>query len=269
MRSPPRGSGEGSADGGPGLPVLPIPRVPDVGPAPGGGYISVAERGRSAARAGHAGRRRCPGRPGYAGHGRPTGLPHTRVGAPPCWPLPTTAGWDDADASPTASAALRRGSARLRELPAGLPEVRQIINGDLLYHNVLVEGPRVFGGIDWGDIQCGDALYDAGWLLFWSPGHLWSGIDFRGELNGIWARWGAKPPDVEAACGAINCASAWSTSCGIPGAASGHTLSGPCGNRRSDGRVGGGPPGTRCPGTHRLPGTPKRSGFRPGRAPRT
>jgi hygromycin-B 4-O-kinase len=199
-------------------PALPIPRVLDVGPAPGGGYISVAERVRGRyldELAEPAMRAVLPdllrvldalaaldlsGRPGYGPWGPDGSAPYRSWRAALlAFADDRLAGWRDAvAASPTASAALRRGGARLRDVAAGLPDVRQIIHGDLLYRNVLVEGPRVAGIIDWGNSQYGDALYDAAWLLFWWPWHPWSGIDIRGELDGHWARRGAVPPDLEA-----------------------------------------------------------------------
>jgi hygromycin-B 4-O-kinase len=108
------------------------------------------------------------------------------------------AGWEAAlDASPTGGGPLQTGLARLRELSADLPDLRQVIHGDLLHCNVLVEGPRVRGVLDWGNSMYGDALYDAAWLLFWWPWHPWPGIDIRTELDRHWRARGPVPADLE------------------------------------------------------------------------
>jgi aminoglycoside phosphotransferase (APT) family kinase protein len=41
-----------------------------------------------------------------------------------------------------------------------------VVHGDLLARNVLVEGDRISGVLDWGSACFGDPLYDAAWLLY-------------------------------------------------------------------------------------------------------
>jgi hygromycin-B 4-O-kinase len=85
---------------------------------------------------------------------------------------------------PAAYASFQAGYERLSELVEGLPQPRQIIHGDLLHNNVLVQGDRISAVLDWGNSLYGDALYDAAWLLYWWPWYpAWAGIDIRHELN--------------------------------------------------------------------------------------
>jgi hygromycin-B 4-O-kinase len=63
-----------------------------------------------------------------------------------------------------------------------VPEERHLIHSDLLHYNVLVEGDRVTGVLDWGCGMYGDFLYDLGWLCFWQPWYpAWQRIDFQAE----------------------------------------------------------------------------------------
>lgn len=105
-------------------------------------------------------------------------------------------GWRPAlEASPTGARPFDHVYAALVQVGEGLPEPRQIIHSDLLYHNVLVEGERVSAVLDWGNALYGDALYDAAWLIFWWPWYPeWAGIDVRGALRG---HWQSTPPDLE------------------------------------------------------------------------
>jgi len=197
-------------------PALPTPRVLEVGEAPEG-YFAVSERVRGGYldELDEAGMRAVlpdllrvldamaaidlSGRAGYGGWGADGAGSHaTWRDALLAFAGDRLVGWEAAlDSSPTGSGPLRTGVARLQELVAGLPDVRQVVHGDLLYRNVLVEGPRVRGVLDWGNSMYGDALYDAAWLLFWWPWHPWRGIDIRAELDRHWRARGAVPPDLE------------------------------------------------------------------------
>ena len=108
-------------------------------------------------------------------------------------------GWRTALAgSPTGDGPLATGLARLQELAADLPDVPQVIHGDLLHRNVLVQGTAVTGIFDWGNSMVGDALYDAAWFLFWWPWHpAWASIDIRAELDRHWAARGDVPRNLE------------------------------------------------------------------------
>ena len=201
-----------------GPPAVPVPRVLDLGEAPGG-FFALSERvcGAPLDELDEAGMRAVlpdllrvldglaaidlSERAGYGAWG-PDGK-----GACPTWRQAVLGftsdrqgGWQAAlRKSPAGTAALRTGSARLQALAADLPDVRQLIHGDLLYRNVLVEGPRVRAVLDWGNSMYGDALFDAAWLRFWWPWHpLWAKIDIRAELERHWAAGCGAPPDREA-----------------------------------------------------------------------
>jgi hygromycin-B 4-O-kinase len=105
-------------------------------------------------------------------------------------------GWRAAlAASPTGTGPFDRGYAMLRELAEGLPHDRHMIHGDLVNHNVLVQGSRITAVIDWGNALYGDWLYDAVWLIFWWPWFpQWQDIDITAELEGHWEQHGGQPP---------------------------------------------------------------------------
>jgi hygromycin-B 4-O-kinase len=71
---------------------------------------------------------------------------------------------------------------RLQALTFYVPEDRHLIHSDLLHYNVLVEGDRITGVLDWGCALYGDFLYDLAWFCFWQPWYsAWQGIDFVAE----------------------------------------------------------------------------------------
>jgi hygromycin-B 4-O-kinase len=89
-----------------------------------------------------------------------------------------------------------RGLATLRRLAPGLPDERRMIHDDLLARNVLVEGDRISGVLDWGSACFGDPLYDAAWLLYcwgWYP--QWSSIDIEAAIG---RRWNPDPKALRA-----------------------------------------------------------------------
>jgi len=107
-------------------------------------------------------------------------------------------GWRAAlAASPVGTGPFDRGYATLRELAGGLPDVRHVIHGDLVNHNVLVQGSRITAVIDWGNALYGDWLYDAAWLMFWWPWFpQWRDIDIGAELERHWEQRGSPPPGL-------------------------------------------------------------------------
>jgi hygromycin-B 4-O-kinase len=88
-----------------------------------------------------------------------------------CWPeyllaveheTPRVPGWRAAlAASDVGLEPFERGLATLRRLAPDLPDERRMIHGDLLARNVLVEGDRISGVLDWGSACFGDPLYGA------------------------------------------------------------------------------------------------------------
>jgi len=102
----------------------------------------------------------------------------------------------------TASAAgigpFREAYGRLLALADCVPEERHLIHSDLLHYNVLVEGDRVTGVLDWGCGMYGDLLYDLAWLCFWKPWYpAWQRIDFQAEAMRHYASIGLDVPHFE------------------------------------------------------------------------
>jgi hygromycin-B 4-O-kinase len=89
-----------------------------------------------------------------------------------------------------------RGLATLRRLVPGLPDTRVMVHDDLLARNVLVDGPRISGVLDWGSATFGDPLYDAAWLLYcwgWYP--QWAPVDIEAAIG---RRWNPDPVALRA-----------------------------------------------------------------------
>lgn len=58
--------------------------------------------------------------------------------------------------------------ARFVELVAYCPEERFLVHGDYGFNNVLSDGTKITGVIDWENSMYGDFLFDVAWLSFWS-----------------------------------------------------------------------------------------------------
>ena len=88
--------------------------------------------------------------------------------------------------------------ARLCALVDRVPEERHLIHSDYLHYNVLVEGDRISGVLDWGCGMYGDFLYDLAWFCFWQPWYpAWQHIDFRAEAARYYAAIGLAVPYFE------------------------------------------------------------------------
>jgi hygromycin-B 4-O-kinase len=199
---------------------LPIPVVLDSGPAPGGRFAvsrrahgdfldQLGEAGMRAVLPGlltalHAARRlELPGPDGY-GPWRPDGTAPYRT-----WrdallavvndrPGSRTHGWRQALAgSPTGAGPFDAAAAVLGELVPPGRSPRQLIHGDLLYRNVLVQGPVITAVLDWGNSMYGDGLYDLAWLLYWWPWFpAWRNIDIRAISSDHLGATGEWPADA-------------------------------------------------------------------------
>ncbi|NOU86027.1 phosphotransferase [Paenibacillus sp. LMG 31460] len=129
-------------------------------------------------------------------------------GAGPSWgaellsvaePRDRLAGWRERlDASPQEARVFDAGVERLRQLVVMLPEYRGIVHNDLLNRNVLVDGGRLTGVIDWGNAFYGDPLYDNALFLYWWPWFpQWQEIDLMEILDNHWDKHGGRPPQME------------------------------------------------------------------------
>ncbi len=78
---------------------------------------------------------------------------------------------------------------RLRQHLAHVPEVRGLIHDDLWFQNVLADGARITGVIDWGNALYGDPFYDTARLMW---GADWPGWYEDGAAI-LAARYGALP----------------------------------------------------------------------------
>jgi hygromycin-B 4-O-kinase len=73
---------------------------------------------------------------------------------------------------------------------------RSLLHCDLINRNVLVDGDRITGVVDWGCSLYGDHLYDLAWFDFWSPWY--PELDMRllrAELDRRWREAGYAPKD--------------------------------------------------------------------------
>ncbi|HEX3812328.1 MAG TPA: phosphotransferase [Mycobacteriales bacterium] len=186
---------------------LPIPRVVELGEAPGGFFV-VAQRahGQFLDDLDAAGFRAAlpallsaldsardidvSGTTGYGGWQPDRTAPHqswadTLLHGFQDQPGSRTHGWRARlEDSPTGAGPFDQGLAAMRSLVRSCPDGRQIIHGDLLNRNVLVDGGRVSAVLDWGNSMYGDGLYDLAWLLFWQPWYpAWHEVDLHGIID--------------------------------------------------------------------------------------
>jgi len=57
--------------------------------------------------------------------------------------------------------------ARYKQLIDHCPNIRHLVHGDYGFNNLLSDGKRITGVIDWELSKYGDFLYDVAWLSFW------------------------------------------------------------------------------------------------------
>lgn len=65
----------------------------------------------------------------------------------------------------------------LRRLSRYCPAQKWLVHGDFGFDNIVTDGQRITGVLDWGEMRLGDFLYDIAYLDFWSKnvpyGDLW------------------------------------------------------------------------------------------------
>ncbi|HEY0908330.1 MAG TPA: aminoglycoside phosphotransferase family protein [Candidatus Paceibacterota bacterium] len=69
-------------------------------------------------------------------------------------------------------------SRQIKDLVVLCPEERYLMHGDYGFDNMISDGERIVGVIDWAESRYGDFLYDAAWLSFWP-----SDFDFKAALD--------------------------------------------------------------------------------------
>ncbi len=106
-------------------------------------------------------------------------------------PTQEVSGWREGlAANPRIDALFQRCEERIEALLPHCPERRDLVHGDLLHQNVLVEdddSSRVTAIFSWKCSVRGDFLFDVAWCTFWSPWH--PGI----AAGDLWARALAAP----------------------------------------------------------------------------
>jgi hygromycin-B 4-O-kinase len=83
---------------------------------------------------------------------------------------------------------------RMLRLATHCPEERALIHNDYQFENVLAEGGRITGVIDWANALYGDPLYDVARLAWWST---WDGWWYDDGATLLRARYGAAPRYAE------------------------------------------------------------------------
>lgn len=71
-------------------------------------------------------------------------------------------------------------------------EKQYLVHGDYGFNNVLSDGKKITGVIDWGESKYGDFLYDVAWLDFWSHN-----IKYAKKFKIHYQRVGTKIPNYE------------------------------------------------------------------------
>jgi hygromycin-B 4-O-kinase len=74
---------------------------------------------------------------------------------------------EDGDYPGVDPVALRELRAAVRDLRTGCPETRRLVHGDFGSNNLLTDGRRITGVLDWDMAAFGDPLYDVANILLW------------------------------------------------------------------------------------------------------
>jgi hygromycin-B 4-O-kinase len=189
------------------LAALPVPRIIEIGEAPGG-YYAISERAyggylealddagmraalpsvfamHDAARLADVSRTSGYGMWDASGNAPHATWQDALLAITGDAPSSRIHRWRDRMAAyPAARAAFDEGLDCLRGLVAACPTSRHLLHSDPLNRNILVANGRITAVLDWGCGMYGDFLYDLAHLTFstcWFPA--WRGIDFAGEAE--------------------------------------------------------------------------------------
>ena len=86
---------------------------------------------------------------------------------------------------------------RMLRLADHCPEERALLHRDYNFANILTDGQRVTGVIDWAQACYGDPLYDVAWLGWWTAGGSPAERAARYDATIVGARYGAAPQYAE------------------------------------------------------------------------
>ena len=201
-------------------PALPIPRILEIGEAPGG-FFAISERayGEHLDALDEAGMRAAlpslfaaydaarladlSATTGYGGFDATGNAPYatwpdallTMVGDGPASRI---RGWRERLAAyPSAQAAFDEASTTLRDLVAVCPADRHLVHSDPFNRNILIAGDKVTAMLDWGCGLYGDFLYDLAHYTFstcWFPA--FRNIDFATEAERHYNTIGLTVPNL-------------------------------------------------------------------------
>ncbi len=79
----------------------------------------------------------------------------------------------------------------LRLIP-DCPEEKQLVHGDIGFDNVIWDGTRITGILDWAESKIGDPLWDVAWLNFWSDD-----IDYANKFYHFYKRQNQIPQNYK------------------------------------------------------------------------
>lgn len=79
---------------------------------------------------------------------------------------------------------------RMLELLEHCPEERSLVHNDLHFENVMSDGTRITGVLDWANALYGDPLYDVAWLIWQAANPGWW---FDDGVEILMARFGTLP----------------------------------------------------------------------------
>ena len=73
-----------------------------------------------------------------------------------------------------------------------MPNLHYLIHADYGGNNLMSDGKKITGVLDFGNSSYGDFLYDVAWLDFW-----WNELDYKKEFYNYYAKKGVDLTDFE------------------------------------------------------------------------